>query len=172
LRGVPTERIVSAQHERIPAFGIGAASRKEEWHSLIRQLVAGGWLDIDIAGYGSLSVSSRGSALLRGAEEFRYKPLAKLPRARVKAAETKAVPATGDDPLLVSLKALRLRLAKERHLPAYLIFPDRTLLEMAAKRPRNAGELSRVSGVGAAKLEQFGDAFLAAIANDASDARV
>jgi len=171
LRGVAAERIVAAQHDRIPTFGIGNARKKEEWHALIRQLVAGGWLDIDIAGYGGLSLSAKGLQLLRGEESFRYRPLDKAPRQRAPTPDPTSDAAV-DEPLLASLKALRLRIAKERRLPAYLIFSDRTLLEMAARRPRNADELSRVNGIGAAKLAQFADAFLAAIAKESSRDRV
>ncbi|HEY3777097.1 MAG TPA: DNA helicase RecQ [Rhizomicrobium sp.] len=162
LRGVSTERIVAARHDHVPTFGIGAERKKDEWHALIRQLIAGGWLEMDIGGFGGLSISGKGQALLRGAETFQYRPLEKLPRLR-KAARDAEIGAV-DDALLASLKSLRLKLAKERRLPAYLIFSDRTLLDMAARRPRNAEEFAGVSGVGAAKLHEFGDMFLAAIA--------
>ena len=72
--------------------------------------------------------------------------------------------AESDDPLLATLKSLRLKLAKERRLPAYLIFSDRTLLDMAARRPRNEEEFAAVNGVGAAKLQKFATPFLTAIA--------
>ncbi|HEX4081200.1 MAG TPA: DNA helicase RecQ [Rhizomicrobium sp.] len=162
LRGVPTERIMAAQHDRIPTFGIGAERKKEEWHALVRQLIAGGWLEMDIAGFGGLSVSGKGHALLRGADSFHYRPYEKLARVRGKAGDPQA--GAVDDILLTSLKSLRLRLAKERRLPAYLIFSDRTLLDMAARRPRNRAEFANVNGVGAAKLGEFSDVFLAAIA--------
>src|SRR5207237_7825465 len=73
--------------------------------------------------------------------------------------------ADSDDPLLATLKSLRLKLAKERRLPAYLIFSDRTLLDMAARRPRNEEEFAAVNGVGAAKLQEFAAPFLTAIAS-------
>jgi ATP-dependent DNA helicase RecQ len=162
LRGTPTERIVAAQHDRIPTFGIGAARKKEEWHALLRQLIAGGWLDLDIAGFGGLAISGKGLALLRGADSFHYRPYEKPARVRGKAADPQA--GSVDDVLLASLKSLRLKLARERRLPAYLIFSDRTLLDMAARRPRNKEEFASVNGVGTAKLGEFGDVFLAAIA--------
>jgi ATP-dependent DNA helicase RecQ len=162
LRGSATERVVAARHDRLAAFGVGATRKKDEWHSLVRQLVSGGWLDIDIAGFGGLSVSGKGHALLRGAESFHYRTFEKSPRVRANARNADA--GAVDDTLLASLKSLRLRLAKEKRLPAYLVFSDRTLLDMAGRRPRNTEEFAQVSGVGAAKLHEFGEAFLAVLA--------
>jgi ATP-dependent DNA helicase RecQ len=161
LRGNATEKITAAGHDRIPTFAIGATRQKDEWQAFIRQLVAGGWLAIDIAGYGGLSITAKGLVLLRGAETFSYRPMAARERG-TRSRDTQAE--DGDDPLLAALKALRLKLAKERRLPAYLIFSDRTLLDMAARRPRNAEEFAGVTGVGATKLKEFAAPFLAAIA--------
>jgi len=168
LRGNATGKIVAAGHDRIPAFAVGAARQKDDWHALIRQLVAGGWLSIDIAGYGGLSVSEKGSLLLSGSETFHYRPAESRTRRERRARDVAA--ADSDDPLLATLKSLRLRLAKEQRLPAYLIFSDRTLLDMAARRPRNEEEFAAVDGVGAAKLQQFATPFLTAIA--AHDERI
>ena len=162
LRGHPTERVSAARHEHLSVFGIGAARKKNEWQALIRQLVAGGWLVADIAGYGGLSIGAKGSALLSGAESFRYRPAEKLPR--VARGRPDAASGMVDDSLLNSLKSLRLGLAKERAVPAYLVFSDRTLIEMAVRRPHSPEELAQVNGVGAAKLREFGDVFLSAIA--------
>jgi ATP-dependent DNA helicase RecQ len=171
LRGNATEKIVAAGHDRIPTFAVGAERRKDEWHALIRQLVAGGWLAIDIAGYGGLSITEQGHSLLRGQETFHYRPAEpRLRRERVRVGD---LPVDNSDaPLLGALKALRLKLAKERRLPAYLIFSDRTLLDMAARRPRNTEEFAEVNGVGAAKLKEFAGPFLAAIAAHQENERV
>ena len=166
--GNTTQKIVAAGHDRIPTFGVGAARPKDDWHALIRQLVAGGWLAMDMAGYGGLSLSEKGRLLLGGAETFHYRPAE--PRSRRERRTRDAAAASRDNPLLATLKALRLKLAKERRLPAYLIFSDRTLLDMTARRPRNAEEFAAVDGVGAAKLREFAAPFLTAIA--AHDARV
>ena len=161
LRGLATERVLGAQHDRLPVFGVGSARKKSEWQTLIRQLTAGGWLTADIAGYGGLSVSAKGSALLRGEGHFHYRPSEKLPRA---AARIQTSSVMVDDTLLAALKSLRLKIAKSRAVPAYLIFSDRTLIEMATQRPRNKEEMAQVNGVGSTKLHEFGDMFLSAIA--------
>ena len=80
-------------------------------------------------------------------------------------------PLSGDQTVLLdALKELRLRLAKERGVPAYIVFPDRTLIDMARRRPRTREEFAEVNGVGAAKLEQFAAPFLAAIEGARSNA--
>ncbi len=162
LRGHATERVIAARHEGLAVFGIGAQRKKTEWQAIVRQLVAGGWLVADIAGYGGLSISAKGSTLLSGAESFRYRLPGKEPRAARRRSD--AAPGAVDDSLLAALKSLRLGIARQRAMPAYLIFSDRTLIDMASRRPCSREEMAEVNGVGATKLNEFGDMFLSAIA--------
>jgi ATP-dependent DNA helicase RecQ len=173
LRGAETEKIIRAGHDRLPTFGAGADIKKADWRSLIRQLVASGFLRLDVAGYGGLALTEKGQALLNGDEAFHYRPDTMRPTTtaaarKAKGAELAAGLSEADAALLVRLKELRLRLAKERGVPAYVVFADKSLLEMAQRRPRNADEFGEVNGVGAAKLRDFAEPFLAAIA-DAND---
>ena len=168
LRGTETEKVTRAGHDRLPTFGLGAARRKAEWQSLIRQMVAAGLLRLDIQGYGGLGITEDGRALLRGDGSFRYRAdtMRRAPAARTAAARggEDAAPLTaGQTALLGVLKDLRLRLAKERGVPAYIVFPDRSLVDMARKAPRTVDEFAAINGVGAAKLEEFAAPFLAAI---------
>ncbi|HEY1612461.1 MAG TPA: DNA helicase RecQ [Rhizomicrobium sp.] len=164
LRGSETERVIGAGHRLLPVFGAGKTQKVDAWRALIRQLVAGGWLITDVAGYGGLSVASKGESLLNGAAAFTYRP----PEERRSQRGTRRVPddssADIDAPLLARLKTLRLEIARERRLPAYLIFSDRTLSDMASRHPRTEEEFAQVSGVGAAKLREFAPTFLSAIA--------
>jgi ATP-dependent DNA helicase RecQ len=153
LRGAKTQKLADRGHDRLACFGSGAAWRKEEWQSLIRQLAAGGYLLAD--DHGGLSLSSKGEALHRGEMVFAWRPVTPRTKAR---AETSAQ--TGDPALLAALKALRLKLARERQVPAYVIFSDRTLLDMAERHPRDMDDFAQVHGVGAAKLKEFGKIFL------------
>ncbi|MGE0666718.1 MAG: DNA helicase RecQ [Sphingomonadales bacterium] len=166
LRGAETEKVMMADHHRLTTFGAGANVKKEEWRSMIRQLVAAGFLKIDIGGYGGLGMTEKGRALLQGEGAFEFRPEALAPKSRAKKGR-EAVPAIEmteeDHSLLDALKELRLRLARERQVPAYVIFSDRTLTDMAAKRPRREAEFAEVNGVGAAKLREFAQVFLAAI---------
>jgi ATP-dependent DNA helicase RecQ len=165
LRGSQTEKVMMADHHRLPVFGTGEAVKKEEWRSLVRQLVAGGYLKIDIGGYGGMQMTPKGRALLTGDETFQFRPEMLQPASRKKTREAaEAADMSGEDhSLLDALKELRLRLAKERQVPAYVIFSDRTLIDMAQRRPRNADEFSEVNGVGAAKLREFAEIFLQTI---------
>ncbi len=171
LRGQLTEKVAVAGHDRLPTFGTGAEHNKQEWRSIIRQLVAAGFLHLDVKGYGGLSITDEGQVLLQGGERFQYrqdtmrraapvrrKGHSKAPVAELSAAETA---------ILDRLKALRLRLAKERGVPAFVVFSDKTLADMAQRKPQTAAEFAEVNGVGAAKLKEFAAPFLEAIAGPA-----
>ena len=172
LRGTGTGKIARFGHDRIPTFGVGAERGKNEWRSLIRQMVATGFLRIDIGGYGGIGITEKGLGLLRGDGEFLYREDTVIARTPAKARDSGAARgdveepplAGGDTALLGALKALRLEIARERGVPAYIVFPDRTLLDMVRRRPRTEGEFAEVNGVGAAKLKEFAVPFLAAIA--------
>ncbi len=171
LRGNATDKVTKAMHNRLPTFGVGAERKKSEWQSLIRQLVAADFLQIDIKGYGGLTITEKGVDLLKGKVDFHYRPETvkreRPPRAKSRTESSTApqptpLDETGHD-LLQRLKALRLQLASERNVPAYVIFPDRTLIELAAQCPQDHLSFSQIHGVGAKKLEQFADIFIAEI---------
>ena len=111
-------------------------------------------------GYGGISLTPRGLQLSKGQGEFKYRAEAiRVTRKDKKAALVAKIDPRAQD-LLQVLKALRLKLATKRRVPAYVIFPDRTLIDMAQKVPLTKWDFAEVSGVGEAKLEQFGDMFL------------
>ncbi len=168
LRGSETEKIVRFSHHRLPAFGTGANLGKNDWRSLIRQMVATGLLRLDIAGYGGLDINPSGLEVMRGEGTFRYRAETLAVRPVSPSGERRRDPSetvlTGDDEtLFAALKALRLETAKRRGVPAYVIFHDRTLIDMVRRRPTTRAEFAEVDGVGAAKLERFAEPFLAAI---------
>ncbi len=161
LRGAKTEKIIGAGHDRLLAFASGVAHTKEQWRSLIRQLVAGGFLIQDVTGYGGLSVTDAGRAVLSGERQFKYRPDTARRAVRKERPATSARPVTAEQSLLLArLKQLRLEIAGRRHLPAYLIFSDRTLVEMARHEPKSLHEFAMINGVGASKLRDFGQTFL------------
>ena len=166
LAGKPNEKAEALRHMALPVFGIGKAHGKQHWQTMIQQLMGGGYLALDVAGYGGLSLTPKGQALARGEGSFRYRQAAmrtsrKAERARklVAAAECEGV----SDELLQRLKRLRARLARERGVPAYVIFTDRTLIDMAARRPLTRWDFGEINGVGESKLQQFAEIFLAEI---------
>ena len=167
LRGTETEKIVRARHDSLPSFGTGADRKKGEWQSLIRQLVAVGFLRLDIQGYGGLGLTEKGQALLQGDGTFLYREetVKRTPASRRKSSATEIdhlLTAQQTD-LLGILKELRLQLAKERGVPAYVVFPDRSLIDMARRAPRTEEDFAEINGVGAAKLKDFAEPFLSAI---------
>ncbi len=164
LLGHETQKIVDRGHDRIASFGSGKAQKKDLWQSLIRQLVANGFLTLDIGGHGGVSIAELGHALRRGEGRFEYRvDPPRIGRGTARLAQEMGVEVR-DTALLATLKAVRLGLAKERQVPAYVIFSDRTLMDMAERAPRDLDAFAEVNGVGAAKLRDFGRTFLDAIA--------
>ena len=171
LRGTETEKVARLGHHRLPTFGVGADRGKNEWRSLIRQMVATGFLRLDIGGYGGIGITEKGIALLRGEGAFMYRKDTVIAGGSAKGREPRAGRrdraehqlGDEDEALLAVLKALRLEIARERGVPAFVVFTDRTLIDMARRRPRTEAEFAAVNGVGAAKLKQFAAPFLAAI---------
>ena len=169
LLGHETEKIVARGHQRLASFGSGAAHKKDLWQSLIRQLVAGGFLEPDPSGHGGLAIAEKGHALGRGEIQFHYRvEMRSRALRKMRAAEGSGAEGV-DASLLATLKSLRLRLAKERQVPAYVVFSDRTLIDMAERRPRDLDAFAEVNGVGGAKLKEFGAIFVKAIAAHRSD---
>jgi ATP-dependent DNA helicase RecQ len=168
VTGKGTEKIERFAHDRLGTFGAGKDRARPEWQSIIRQMVAGGLLTIDIENYGALKMAERGAALLAGEEGFQIrmdalKPSTSKRGARRSAATPLAPLSDDDDGLLGHLKQVRMALARERGVPAYVIFPDRALHDMAIKKPSTLDEFAEVHGVGRAKLREFGDIFVDAI---------
>ena len=164
LRGGNTERIRKFGHESVETYGAGTAHNAKDWQSLIRQLVANGFLTLDIQGFGGLSVSDKGHALLRGELPFRYRRDSLRRERQSKTARSTSVPTeTMSGPelkLFKALKQLRSEIAREGNVPAYVVFTDRSLADMAAKRPTCKESFSAVHGVGEAKLEKFSAPFI------------
>ena len=162
LLGADTEKIRQRGHESLPTYGVGKDLPKSYWQSVVRQAVAGGQIAINVAKYGCLEITERGRAILKGEAQFAFRePGKKAARAsRRSAADGAADLPEVDHALLVRLKELRLSLARARQVPAYVVFPDATLIEMARRRPGSLDEMAEISGVGARKLAQFGPAFL------------
>jgi ATP-dependent DNA helicase RecQ len=178
LLGSDHERIFRFGHDNLSTYGIGTELSRNEWRAVLRQLMARGILTTDAEGIGSLKLTAKSSAVLKGEVtlELRKNPI-KAPSSKRKRAK-KSVPAAllAEDGALADpeaaarferLRELRLKLAREAEVPPYVVFHDKTLAAMAALRPRDEMELMAISGVGEAKLERWGAAFLAALAEEA-----
>jgi len=164
LLGETDERIARLGHDKLSTFGIGQAHDRNAWRSIIRQLVAHGLIDVDVAGHGGLSISAKGREFLREKPPMSLRVVKKA-KAKGKSARREAKEAlpAADRILFEKLRARRLELAKAGNVPPYVIFHDKTLMEMAARCPRSMAELRAIAGVGDAKLARYGAAFLAVI---------
>jgi len=168
--GRQTKKVRQFSHQRLPIFGTGAELSTNDWQSMIRQLVAAGSMRIDIAGYGALNITKQGRELLQGSGEFLYRKdvVFESGMSRKSGKKTSNNPsvqlANGqDEELLAAFKILRLDIARERGVPAFVIFSDRTLIDMVNRKPRDLAEFSLVIGVGAVKLKNFSGPFLAVV---------
>jgi ATP-dependent DNA helicase RecQ len=172
LCGAGGQKIITRGHEKLKSYGRGAGKPKDYWQAFIRQAVAGNYLSINIQKYGALQLTRRGRAVIEGEENFALREIVDTDIASSRSERSSstrkgakaAVPA-GDQALLTALKACRLELAREREVPAYVIFPDATLLEMASLRPGTMKLMAQINGVGPRKLEEFGALFLRVIQN-------
>ena len=154
LMGEDTEK--TARHRSLSVFGIGKDLDQKRWRSVFRQLIAHGYLDVDDQGYGSLRLTDAARPLLRGETTIAMR----LDQRRSKRERFKVLPAEVDDTLFERLRELRQRLAREQGVPAYVIFHDATLQAIASAKPQSLAELATISGVGARKLERYGEAVI------------
>jgi ATP-dependent DNA helicase RecQ len=168
LRGEQTENILKFNHDRLPTFGVGAGRKAGEWRSIFRQLSATGLITQDLMEHGRWWVTDEGWRVLKGkaAIELR-KDLAQaataVSRRDKRAAAAAVVVSDADAALLDALKALRTELAQAQKVPAYVVFSDRTLVELATHRPTGPRAMREIHGVGDTKLERYGAAFLAVV---------
>ena len=162
LQGKSTDKISQFNHQQLSTFGIGSDLSTQQWRSLFRQLVARGLLDVDHESYGALRLSERCRALLRGEQTLQLrqdKRSAGRSERGVRVASHQRL--SGEQqPLFEALRNLRRQLADSQDVPPFVIFHDATLVEMVEQHPTSLGSLAQVSGVGKAKLERYGDAFV------------
>jgi ATP-dependent DNA helicase RecQ len=179
LCGDGTEAILRFGHEKLPTFGVGQEHGKSEWRSIFRQLHGAGLIALDSAGHGGWTMTPEGRLVLKGAATFALRKETREPlrRARdtggaargsardsaTRASATLAEAANADPALFEALKRRRLELAKERRVPAYLVFADKSLIDMARRKPRTPADMSQVHGMGEVKLAQYGHVFLEVI---------
>jgi len=171
LTGKDDERIRRNGHDKLSTFDIGGEHASAEWRGIFRQLIAHGYLATDTEGYGVLKLTQKAWPLLKRSETPQTVMLRKLCKvSKTKKKKTtpsartalQSLPAQ-DQPLFEALRELRSRLAKEQNVPPYVIFPDKTLTEMAIVKPTNNGQMLDISGVGETKLSRYGEAFINAI---------
>jgi len=167
LLGAENERISNFGHDQLSTFGIGTDLSKPEWQNVFRQLVASNLLAPNAEGHGGLMVSQNGRAFLkeRPALPMRHHVKTQTTK-RLRRAVTKSAPVLSDESdqiLYENLKTARGEMAKSNNVPAYFIFHDKTLIELAQEKPRSMEEMLGISGIGEAKLERYGKPLLEVI---------
>ncbi len=166
LVGAEDERIASFGHDRLSTYGIGKEHDKRTWRAILRQLIALRLVDVDLGGHGGLSIAEAGRDFLRdkAALMLRVPPAPRAARGKLQRRQASSALPEGDRALFQALREKRMEIARLQNVPPYVIFHDRTLIELAAARPASRGEMAAVAGVGEAKLTRYGPAFLAVIA--------
>jgi ATP-dependent DNA helicase RecQ len=165
LLGKATPKVEQFNHQQLSTFGIGKDMAQQQWSSVYRQLVAAGFINVDIEGYGGLKLTEAARPVLKGEQEVWLRRDAEPAKRKTSKAERgsrlrEAFAGANDDPLWLALKAKRTALAREQGVPPYVILHDSTLLEILNRKPRSLAEMAQISGVGQAKLAKYGDEFL------------
>jgi ATP-dependent DNA helicase RecQ len=166
LRGVDNDKVRQHQHTELSTFGIGSEHSVLHWRSVLRQLMVRGVLVADVERFGALRLEADARALLRGETRLFLREdiaVAKTPRRKAVAVAGEVPLAPEDEALWDQLRACRKRLADADGVPPYVVFHDRTLKEMATRRPSTLSAMLNITGVGQAKLERYGSDFLAVL---------
>jgi ATP-dependent DNA helicase RecQ len=165
LVGNATERVRRFGHDQLKTFGVGTELESRGWLSVIRQLLAQGFLLPDPEGHGGLALAPTAGEVLRGDREVRLR--SEVARERTRKTSAKGSPGLTLDPaaqmLWTALRAWRLEEARRQELPPYVIFHDATLIEVARRRPASLDTLAEIPGIGRSKLERYGTAVLAVV---------
>ena len=161
LQGSNTEKIRQFEHDKLSTFGIGQTLDINQWRSVFRQLVARGYLSVDLERYGALRLEQKCRPLLKGEQRIE---LRRDSGKKAVARQTKTpLPEDINVGLWEALRECRRLFAEAQGVPPYVIFHDKTLREMAEQMPQNTSEFGLLTGVGERKLEKYSEAFLAVI---------
>ena len=161
LRGAETDKISQHNHHQISTYGVGKELDNNQWRSVFRQLVARGYLSVDLERFSALRLEEKCRPLLRGEEQIELRKDIKQKAA--KRTTKTALPLDVDVALWEALRECRRELADEQGVPPYVIFHDSTLQEMCTSVPQSLPEFAQLSGVGERKLDKYGSVFLQAI---------
>ena len=161
LRGAESEKIAQFDHQQLSTYGVGKDLDNNQWRSVFRQLVAGGYLSVDLERFGALRLEEKCRSLLRGEQsiELRVDVKRKPSKKQTKTQLSEDI----DVGLWEALRECRREFAEEQGVPPYVIFHDRALQEMCITVPQSLSQFSDISGVGERKLEKYGPAFLSVI---------
>ncbi|MGR3494619.1 DNA helicase RecQ [Citreimonas sp.] len=162
LLGNETDKVTQRRHDKLPTFGVGKALKRGQWQAVFRQMMGRDLIRPDGERHGALVMTEAARPILRGEQTIDLRKDV-IDRASERRPAVRAMVSDEDAPLLSALKAKRRALAEAARVPAYVIFPDRTLIEIAEAKPDSLDALARINGVGAKKLERYGAEFLSVV---------
>ncbi|MGB5557103.1 MAG: DNA helicase RecQ [Paracoccaceae bacterium] len=167
LTGNETDKIRQRGHDALPTFAVGREFDQRQWQAIFRQMMGRDLVRPDRERHGALRMTELARPILRGEAEItlRRDTMAKTTTRNA----VKSLVSEEDAPLLSALKAKRRALAEAARVPAYVIFPDRTLIEIVERRPASLDDMARISGIGATKLERYGQTFLSVVTGADAD---
>jgi ATP-dependent DNA helicase RecQ len=169
LLGKKNAKVIQFDHDSLKVFGIGAELRDVEWRGVVRQLLAQGLIAVE-SNHGTLVLTDESAGVLRGERKVMMRREAERPVAKAaktaKAAKAQVELPAESMPIFERLRAWRAATAKEQGVPAYVIFHDATLREIATALPTSLAALGRVNGVGENKLAKYGDQVLETLASE------
>lgn len=173
LTGQKTPNVERHGHDGVKTFGVGSDQSRAHWMALVRQLFAIQALEEASAEHGGFRITAHGEDILFGRERVELPEIRERNETEpgFRRSKGRAMPEPLDGPharVLAGLKRRRLEIAREEGVAAYMVFPDRTLIEMAEAMPATLSDMRRIGGVGERKLERYGEAFLEALAEAAS----
>ena len=168
LTGNETEKVRARGHEGLPTFGVGRDLKRPEWQAVFRQMMGHDLIRPNPDRHGALTMTERARPILRGEEAITLRKDS-IAASKARRPAVKTLVNEEDEPLLSALKAKRRELAEAQGVPAYIIFNDRTLIEMTEARPTDLDDMARISGVGAKKLETYGAIFLAVLTGETEE---
>ena len=164
LIGADTDKMRQHGHADLPTFGVGRDISKQNWQGIFRQMMGYDLARPDPSRHGALCMTQAGLAILKDQESITLRlDTLKIEKSRP---TIKTLVSDEDAPLLSALKAKRRFLAEQADVPAYIVFNDKTLIEMAQKRPKNFDEMAKINGIGSKKLNTYGAAFLEVVAGE------
>ena len=162
LRGNETDKVREREHQGLPTFGVGKDIGRAQWQVIFRQMMGYDLIRPDPVRHGGLRLTEKARPLLNGTMEIKLRKDS-ISAVNDSRSTIKLLVSDEDAPLLSALKAKRRALAEQQKVPAYIVFNDKTLIEMAECRPKNLDDMAVLSGIGAKKLERYGLAFLSVI---------
>jgi ATP-dependent DNA helicase RecQ len=167
LMGNRTDRVQQLRHDRIKTFGVGDDLSQTEWRSVFRQLLAGGFLTVDMGKISGFRLTEKSWPVLKGTQKVQLRkdphPIKLKKSVKPSSPTVLEFENVGERRLFEKLRLLRLEIATKLGLPPYVVFHDKTLKEMAVRKPQRRAAMLQITGIGEKKLERYGGRFLEVI---------